>query len=65
MWTTRTSSSLGYPFCVGTTKEEFSHLATYPHHHHDERGAVRVSPLSGEPETDLRIILKKVSDFLG
>ena len=46
-------------------KEEFSHLATYPHHHHDERGAVRVSPLSGEPETDLRIILKKVSDFLG
>ena len=46
-------------------KEEFSDLETYPHHHHDQNGAVRVSPLRGDPETDLPIVLKEVSVFLG
>lgn len=45
-------------------KEEFRQIATYPHHHHDERGDVVASPLTGDPSQDLAVILRKVEEFL-
>lgn len=45
-------------------KEEFRRLATYPHHHHDARGHVHPSPLTGEPLQDIGIVLQEVTAFL-
>ena len=45
-------------------KEEFRHLATYPHHHHDAQGHVHPSPLTGEPLQDIGIVLQEVTAFL-
>ncbi len=45
-------------------KEEFRQLATYPHHHHDERGDVVASPLTGDPGQDLAVVLRRVDEFL-
>lgn len=45
-------------------KEEFRHLATYPHHHHDEQGDVKPSALSGDPLRDIEVVLREVTAFL-
>ncbi len=45
-------------------KEEFHHLASYPHHHHDEHGDVDLSPLTGDPSRDLALVLHKVAEYL-
>ena len=45
-------------------KEEFRHLETYPHHHHDVEGRVRPSPLTGEPVQDIEVVLQAVAAFL-
>ena len=45
-------------------KEEFHHLESYPHHHHDEHGNVDLSPLKGDPGQDLLLVLHKVRAFL-
>jgi hypothetical protein len=45
-------------------KEEFPHLATYPHHFHDQHGQVSTSPLAGEPLRDLKIVLELLTEFL-
>lgn len=65
-----TSFSPMYLFYVGTTRikrhpmEEFRHLATYPHHHHDAQGHVHPSPLKGDPLQDIEIVLQEVTAFL-
>ena len=38
-------------------KEHFSHLASYPHHHHTPDGQVVESALNGTPEHDLLLVL--------
>jgi hypothetical protein len=45
-------------------KEEFHHLESYPHHHHDEHGNVDLSPLTGDPSRDLALVLHKVAEYL-
>jgi len=52
------------PLLRWDNKEEFRHLATYPHHHHDAQGYVWPSPLEGEPLRDIGIVLQKVAAFL-
>lgn len=52
------------PLLRWDNKEEFRQLATYPHHHHDERGSVHPSPLTGDPIKDLAAVLQEVSKFI-
>ena len=52
------------PLLRWDNKEEFSHLKTYPHHHHDKQGNVHPSSLIGEPTKDIEIVLKEVEAFL-
>lgn len=52
------------PLLRWDNKEEFSHLETYPHHHHDIEGHVNPSPLTGDPEMDVDVVLEAVSRFL-
>jgi hypothetical protein len=52
------------PLLRWDNKEEFYHLETYPHHHHDEQGHVKASPLSGEPLSDIEVVLQEVTAFL-
>ena len=52
------------PILRWDNKEEFRHLETYPHHHHDEKGNVKPSPLTGDPVRDIEIVLRDVSSFL-
>ena len=52
------------PLLRWDNKEEFRHLTTYPHHHHDEEGHVKPSPLTGDAIRDVGIVLQAVSAFL-
>ena len=52
------------PILRWDNKEEFRHLETYPHHHHDEQGNVKPSRLTGDPVRDIEIVLHDVSRFL-
>jgi len=52
------------PLLRWDNKEEFRNLATYPHHHHDEQGNVKPSPLVGDPIRDIGVVLQEVSAFL-
>jgi hypothetical protein len=52
------------PLLRWDNKEEFHHLETYPHHHHDVEGHVHTSPLTGEPVQDIEIVLQAVTAFL-
>jgi hypothetical protein len=52
------------PLLRWDNKEEFQTLTTYPHHHHDEKGNVYPSPLSGEPQQDLEVVLRQVTLYL-
>ncbi len=45
-------------------QEEFGYLESYPHHHHDELGNVKASPLQGDPVKDIELVLQEVSAFL-
>lgn len=45
-------------------KEEFPHLSTYPHHHHDEDGHVTESPLTGTPERDIMLALQVITGYM-
>ena len=38
----------------------FPHLRTHPHHYHDPHGNVLDSPLTGDPLTDLPIVLSRL-----
>jgi len=52
------------PLLRWDNKEEFRHLTTYPHHHHDDQGNVEPSPLTGDPLKDITVVLREVSLFL-
>lgn len=52
------------PLLRWDNKEEFRHLETYPHHHHDVEGHVHTSPLTGKPVQDIEIVLQAVTAFL-
>lgn len=52
------------PLLRWDNKEEFRHLATYPHHYHDEQGNIKPSPLFGDPVEDIKVVLQEVSAFL-
>lgn len=52
------------PLLRWDNKEEFRFLETYPHHHHDAKGNICASPLSGDPMKDLEVVLETVSSFL-
>jgi len=53
-----------YPLLRWDNKEEFHHLDTYPHHHHDAEGNVIRSSLTGDPLNDLNIVLAEISTYL-
>jgi len=50
-----------FPLCRWDNKEEFRSLPTYPHHYHDNQGFVTASPLTGDPITDIQIVLQEIS----
>lgn len=52
------------PLLRWDNKEEFRHLETYPHHHHDDQGNVNPSSLTGDPVNDIEVVLREVSAFL-
>ena len=52
------------PLLRWDNKEEFRHLETYPHHHHDEQGNVKPSPLTGDPIRDIEVVLHELSAFI-
>jgi len=52
------------PLLRWDNKEEFRSLKTYPHHHHDDQGNVLSSPLKGEPQADIALVLRKIEKFL-
>jgi len=52
------------PLLRWDNKEEFRNLTTYPHHHHNEQGKVKPSPLVGDPIRDIEVVLQEVSAFL-
>ena len=52
------------PLLRWDNKEEFDHLSTYPHHHHDEQGKVYPSPLVGDPLSDVQTVLQIISKFI-
>ena len=54
----------GAPTLRWDNKEEFHTLNTYPHHHHDNRGNIRPSPLVGDPQADIVLVLREIEKFL-
>ena len=52
------------PILRWDNKEEFRSLKTYPHHHHDDRGNIHPSPLSGDPQADILLVLQEIENFL-
>jgi hypothetical protein len=44
-------------------KEHFPSIATFPHHFHDNSGLVEASPLTGDPDHDLPIVLTFLADI--
>jgi hypothetical protein len=52
------------PILRWDNKEEFRTLETYPHHHHDDRGNVLSSPLTGNPQEDLLLVLGEIEKYL-
>ncbi len=52
------------PLLRWDNKEEFRHLPTYPHHHHDADGRVVSSPLTGDPLKDIHVVLQEISTFV-
>lgn len=52
------------PILRWDNKEEFRTLETYPHHHHDDWGNVLSSPLTGNPQEDLLLVLGEIEKYL-
>jgi hypothetical protein len=42
----------------------YGHLASAPHHFHDEQGKVYDSPLTGNMKKDLKTVLGEISDWM-
>ena len=43
-------------------KEHFPQLSSFPHHHHLASGEISESPLTGDPQHDLPLILTALTD---
>jgi len=54
----------GTPILRWDNKEEFRALKTYPHHRHDDRGNVLSSPLTGNPQEDIALVLRDIEKYL-
>lgn len=52
------------PILRWDNKEEFRSLKTYPHHHHDRVGNIQPSPLTGDPQADIELVLREIQNFL-
>ena len=46
-------------------KEHFPSIATFPHHFHGNSGLVEASPLTGDPDHDLPIVLHFLTPLNG
>lgn len=53
-----------HPILRWDNKEEFRSLKTHPHHHHDDRGNVVSSPLTGDPREDIALVLRAIEEYL-
>jgi hypothetical protein len=52
------------PILRWDNKEEFSDLASYPHHFHAIDGYIKNSPLSGDPLKDISIVLQYLKSYI-
>jgi hypothetical protein len=52
------------PLLRWDNKEEFRDLTSFPHHYHDEGGAIHPSPLTGDVARDLTAVLDMVAERL-
>lgn len=52
------------PIMRWDNKEDCPGLANFPHHHHTLDGKIVSSPLSGEPEQDLPVVLQAITAFV-
>jgi hypothetical protein len=67
-----TATGLLYAYQLYSTKAllrwdnepHFPKLANFPHHFHTAEGEVTSSSLLGEPEEDIKRVLREISDFL-
>jgi hypothetical protein len=72
IWIHVEPESLDYAYQLFTTvpllrwdnSPHYGHLATAPHHFHDESGNVSASPLTGNIKRDLKIVLKEITNWM-
>ena len=48
----------GLPVQRWDNKEHFPEIASHPHHFHNSAGEVEISPLTGDPEHDLSLVMR-------
>jgi hypothetical protein len=53
-----------YPILRWDNAPHYPQISTAPHHFHNETGQVGVSPLSGKPVEDLKIVLAEIEKWL-
>ncbi len=51
------------PIIRWDNKEHFPSIPSHPHHFHNQTGGVESSPLTGEPDHDLLIVLDYLTAF--
>lgn len=72
IWIHAEPESLDYAYQLFTTvpllrwdnAPHYEHLATAPHHFHDEHGKVYESPLTGNIKRDLKIVLSEINAWM-
>jgi hypothetical protein len=47
----------GLPVQRWDNKEHFPEIASHPHHFHNSAGEIEISPLTGDPEHDLSLVM--------
>jgi hypothetical protein len=47
----------GCPVQRWDNKEHFPEIASHPHHFHNSAGEIEISPLTGDPEHDLSLVM--------
>jgi hypothetical protein len=72
IWIHVEPESLDYAYQLFTTvpllrwdnAPHYGHLASAPHHFHDEHGNVSNSPLIGDVRRDLKVVLEEISNWM-
>lgn len=72
IWIHLEPKSLDYAYQLFTTipllrwdnAPHYGHLSSAPHHFHNEKNKVSVSPLKGNIKDDLKIVLKEITKWL-